>query len=126
VRVVLEKVEGIETVSVTLKRGVAHLTLKRGNRVTLADLRRVIKDAGYSSRDAAVSVIGTVRGERSRLTLEVSGTKEVFELSAGKERSLGDVERQIDRTVEVMGTITAPGANSGRERLQVQSVSDVR
>jgi hypothetical protein len=126
VRVVLEKVDGIEAVSVTVKRGVAHITLKKGNTVTLADLRRLIKDAGYSSRDAVVTVVGAVQGERPRLTLAVSGTTEVFDLSAGMERSLADVERHVGRTVEVSGTIPAPDPKDARGRMQVQSVSDVR
>ena len=125
-RVALEKVDGVETVSVTLKRGVAHITLKEGNTVTLAGLRRIIKEAGYPSRDATVVVVGTVRGERARLTLEVSGTKEVFDLGAGEGRSLADVERRVDRSVELTGTIPAPDPKSVRERIQVQSVSDVR
>lgn len=125
-RVALEKVDGIETVSVTLKRGVAHITLKEGNTVRLADLRRIIKEAGYPSREATVVVVGTVRGERSKLTLAVSGTKEVFDLSAGDGRSIADVERRVDRPVEVTGTIPAPDPKSVRERIQVQSVSDVR
>jgi hypothetical protein len=125
VRVALEKVEGIESVSVTLKRGVAHITLAKGNTVTIAQLRRIIKDAGYTSRDATVMVAGTVRAERSGLSLTVSGTKEVFDLS-GEGQSLADIERGVDRLVEVSGIIPMPDPKIPRERIQVQSISVVR
>ena len=125
-RVALEKVEGIESVSVTLKRGVAHITLKKGNTLTLSDLRKIVKEAGYVSRQATVVVAGTAQGEGARLTLMVGGTREVFDLDAEPGRSLAEVERRIDRTVEITGTIPAPDPKSGRERIQVQTVSDVR
>ena len=125
-RVALEKVDAIETVSVTLKRGVAHITLKKGNTLTMADLRRIIKEAGYASRQATVTVVGTAQGAGSRFTLTVTGSREVFDLEAEPGRSLAEVERRIDRTVEMTGTIPAPDPKSGRERIQVQTVSDVR
>ncbi len=125
-RVALEKVDGIESVSVTLKRGVAHITLAKGNTVTMAQLRRIIKDAGYTSRDATVTVAGTVRAAGSSLTLAVAGTKEVFDLSAGKGQSLADLERGVDHLVEVSGTIPMPDPKITRERIQVQTISVVR
>ena len=125
-RVALEKVDGIETVSVTLKRGVAHITLKRGNTLTLSELRRIIKQAGYVSRQATVVVVGTARGTGAKPALTVSGTKEVFDLNAEPGRSLADVERRIDRIVEITGTIPSPDPKNVRESIHVQTVSDVR
>ena len=125
-RVALEKVEGVESVSVTLKRGVAHLTLKKGNTVKLADLRRIVKEAGYSSRDATVAVVGTVHTGRQGPTLEVLGTREVFDLVAESGKSPADVERGVDRTVEITGTLPVPDPRSRRERMRVQTISVVR
>jgi hypothetical protein len=123
--VALEKVDGIESVSVTLKRGVAHITLAKGNTVTMAQLRRIIKEAGYTSRDATVTAVGTVRAGGSGLTLTVAGTREVFDVS-GEGQSLADVERGVDRLVEVSGIIPMPDSKIPRERIQVQTLSVVR
>lgn len=125
-RVALEKVDGIESVRVTLKRGVAHITLEQGNTVTLAGLRRIVKDAGYQSRDAVVTVRGTVRARENRLLLEVSGTSELFDLVADRGESPADAERAVDRVAEVTGTITNPDTKAIRETLLVQSLSVVR
>ena len=122
-RVALEKVDGIESVSVTLKRGVAHITLAKGNTVTMAQLRRIIKEAGYTSRDATVTAVGTVRAEGSSLTLAVAGTAEVFDLSAAKGQSLADIERGVDRVAEVSGFIPMPASKLSRERIEVQRIS---
>lgn len=125
-RVALEKVDGIESVRVTLKRGVAHITLEQGNTVTLAGLRRIVKDAGYQSRDAVVTVRGTVRARENRLMLEVSGTSELFDLVADRGESPADAERAVDRVAEVTGAITNPDTKAIRETLLVQSLSVVR
>ena len=73
-RVALGKVEGVQSVDVTLKRGVAHITLKDGNAVTLSQLRKTIKDAGYTSQAATITAAGQVRLEQERLLLDVTGT----------------------------------------------------
>ena len=53
--VALKKVDGVSSVNVTLKRGVAHIALDAGNSVSLPQLRGIIKDAGYTTRDAVVT-----------------------------------------------------------------------
>lgn len=125
-RVALEKVDGIQSVSVTLKRGVAHMILKKGNTVRLTDLRRIIKEAGYTSRDATVTVVGTVRTAGPHLTLAVEGTSELFELGADSGQSLADVERRVDHRVEVTGSLRMPDPGTSRERIHVQAIAVVR
>lgn len=110
-RVALEKVEGIEKVNVTLKRGVAHITFRPGNSVTLTQLRKVIKDAGYTTRDATVTVTGAVTATGKQLTLAVSGTPASFALAPEKGISLAGLEkaaREGDERVSVTGVIPAP------------------
>jgi copper chaperone CopZ len=126
VRVALEKVDGVQSVSVTLKRGVAHLVLKKANTVRLTDLRRIVKEAGYTSREATVTVVGTVRTVGAQLTLAVEGTTELLELGVDAGRSLADVERGVDHLVEVTGSIRTPDPQKSGERIQVQTISVVR
>jgi hypothetical protein len=123
--VALEKVDGVDSVNVTLKRGMAHVTLAAGNRVTLADLRRIVKNAGYSSREATVTVVGVVRSHDRELRLVVSGTSEVFDLTAPN-GGLADAERVVDQEAEITGIVLLPEEKQPRERLQVQTVSVVR
>ena len=68
----MQKVEGIQNVRVGLKDGLTVLDLRPDNKVTLAQLRTVIKNNGFVSKDAQV----TARGAVSSDSFEVSGTGE--------------------------------------------------
>jgi len=68
----MQKVEGIQNVRVGLKDGLTVLDLRPDNKVTLAQLRTVIKNNGFVSKDAQVTARGSVSGD----TFEVSGTGE--------------------------------------------------
>ena len=75
--VALKKMEGITSVNVTLTRGVAHITLKEGNAVSLTRLRRIVKDAGYTTGDADVTVRGDLARRGDELVLDVRGSRQV-------------------------------------------------
>lgn len=68
----MQKVEGVQNVRVGLKDGLTVLDLRPDNKVTLAQLRTVIKNNGFVSKEAQVTARGSVSGD----TFEVSGTGE--------------------------------------------------
>jgi copper chaperone CopZ len=68
----MRKVEGVQDVQVSLKEGLTTLELRADNKVTLAQLRTVIKNNGFVSKEATVTARGTVAGD----TFEVRGTGE--------------------------------------------------
>ena len=115
--VALGKVKGIEKVNVTLKRGVAHITLAEGNAVTLPQLRRIIKDAGYVSRDAVVNARGTLLARGNELRLDLSGTSTALRLAADPAHPevLANLRKAAGgaSSVEVSGTIS--GATGDRQ-----------
>ena len=56
----MKKVEGVQSVQVSLKDGLTVLELRPGNKVTLATLRTVIKTNGFVSKDAQVTARGSI------------------------------------------------------------------
>jgi len=64
VRVAVLKLDGVEGVDVSLQRGVADLRLRPGNRVTIQQLRTLIKRNGFNPGSATVEAAGrlTTRG----------------------------------------------------------------
>jgi hypothetical protein len=69
----MQKVDGVQTVQVSLKDGLVILDLKAENTVTLAALRQTIKNNGFVSKEADAIARGTPgRGD----TFEVSLTHE--------------------------------------------------
>ena len=110
-RVALTKVDGVTAVDVTLKRGVAHITLREGNRVTLAGLRTIVKDAGYTTGDAGVTAAGHVSSTGGGPLLTVEGTRELFTLEAdgGSREALRGLAAQ-GTPVLVTGTVVLPAS----------------
>jgi copper chaperone CopZ len=81
----MQRVDGVQSVKVSLKEGVTALDLAADNKVTLAQLRTVIKNNGFVSRDAEIIARGIVSGDN----FEVSGTREQLRM-AGKPTSSPD------------------------------------
>lgn len=78
----MQKVDGVEKVSVSLKDGLTILDLKADNRVTLAKLREIIKNNGFVSKDAVIVARGTPSRNTTDHVFEVSGTGERLQLAA--------------------------------------------
>ena len=70
----MRKVDGVDTVDISLKNGLTVLELRPGNRVTLAQLRTVIKNNGFVSKDAVIVAAGDVKGD----VFQVSGSGELL------------------------------------------------
>lgn len=81
----MRKVDGVKQVDVSLKQGVTTLELVPGNAVTVQQLRTIIKNNGFVSKDAAIIARGRVAGT----TFEVDGTREILTPS-GKPVALAD------------------------------------
>ncbi len=73
----MRKVDGVQAVNVSLKDGLTVLDLRPDNKVTMAQLRLVIKNNGFVSKDAQITARGAVNGD----TFEVSGTGERLPLA---------------------------------------------
>ena len=68
----MQKVEGVQSARVSLKDGLTVLELRPGNKVTMVQLRKVIKNNGFVSKDALI----VARGNLREAGFEVSGTGE--------------------------------------------------
>ena len=79
-RVALRKLTGVDSVDVSLERAVTVIHLKPGNTITLAQLRKIIKDGGFNSGVADVEVVGALVQSEGKLAVLVSGTSESFPL----------------------------------------------
>ena len=88
-RVAMKKVDGVQTVRLSLNDGLTILDLKPGNAVTLAKLRQVIKNNGFVSKEAQIVARGSTSVDEGRPVFEVSGTSERLVL-AGPARKVGD------------------------------------
>jgi hypothetical protein len=84
VSVAMKKVPSVEQVRVSLNDGLTILDLKPGNTTTLTELRHIIKNNGFVSKEATVVARGAVSADGK--TFVVSGTNERLSLSSSRAR----------------------------------------
>jgi len=71
VSVAIHKLDGVESVDVSLKKGTADIRFKPGNKISLPQLRKVIRDTGYPTKDAEVQARGQVVESNGALTFDL-------------------------------------------------------
>ncbi len=99
--------------------------LKSGNAVTLAQLRKIIKDGGFNSGAADVDAVGTLVERGGGLLLIVTGTTESFRL--GPDPKKADAFRQvIDAATNPAGPMLLSGRVEANDTMTVLSSGPVR
>ncbi len=82
VHVALKRVPGVESVEVSLNKGLATVKLKPGNTAAVPQLWQLLHEKGYTPKTTAVSVRGDLAEVQGRLQLKVMGTKDILALVA--------------------------------------------
>ena len=77
-RVAVQKLPGVESVNVSLERASTEIQLRPGNSITLDQLRSIIKNNGFTAKEATVTVVGKLIERGGQLALEVTGTNTVM------------------------------------------------
>ncbi len=126
-RVSVRKLEGVESVEVSLERGLASIQLRAGNSITLQQLRQLVKNNGFNPREASVTVVGELIQEGADATLSVTGTSAVLTVAPDGARpaAFRTVRERITagrRTATLEGTVAEPKAKDGRDRLVVHEI----
>ena len=111
VRVSFKAVPGVDTVNVSLEKGLATLTLKPGNTTTLKQLQDAVAKNGFTMKRSDASVIGQIVNKAGKLQLQVSGSNDILQLIPGAHGGL-DAAAMSGKTVTVAGEI--PEAAKGK------------
>jgi hypothetical protein len=117
VRVSLKSVSGVDSVDVSLLKGLAVVKMKPGNTTTLKQLNEAITKNGFTMKDSTAVVVGMVASEDNKATLHVSGSNDVLQLVP---QSGTPNLTSVGKTVVVEGTIPEgkKGKTSGSIRYQ--------
>jgi hypothetical protein len=84
----MKKNGAVAQVRVSLKDGLTILDLKPGNTATVAELRQIIKNNGFVSKEVTATARGTVSTDQTEFV--VAGTNEHLALSSPPKRSGDD------------------------------------
>jgi copper chaperone CopZ len=86
VSVAIKKLAGVASVDVSLEKASADIRLEPGNVITLPQLRRVIRQSGYPTKDAKIEARGTLVERNGTPTLDLQNGS-VLELAANPSAS---------------------------------------
>lgn len=111
--VALQKMDGVSAVTVTLKDGLAKLTLKPGNKVTLSEIRRVVERSGFTPQRASiVAEAEEIRSASGQSQIKVSHSNETFPLAqATTEQVRAALEKHGGKRIVVEGVVPAAKDN---------------
>lgn len=116
--VALKKVDGVQDVKVSLEEGNADVTLKDGNKVTLEEVRDVIRKNGFTPKDARVTVRGKVIERDGKPALQVTGLDLVYRLE-GQTAKLGAM---MGKEVVVSGEVPETSGKKAPGVLLVKAI----
>jgi copper chaperone CopZ len=111
VRVSLKSVSGVDSVDVSLAKGLASVKMKPGNTTSLSQLQQAITKNGFTMKDSQATVVGLVEGANGKAQLKISGSNEVLSLVPEPQAS-SNPSSLSGRVVLVTGTI--PEATKGK------------
>ena len=79
-RVSLMSVNGVQSVDVSLEKGLATVKLKPGNSVTLKQLQNAIMKNGFTMKQSRLTAAGTLIQASGTAEFQISGSNEVLSL----------------------------------------------
>lgn len=110
-RVSLKSVPGVDSVDVSLAKGLAAVKMKPGNTATLKQLQNAITKNGFTMKDSTATVTGTILVANGKSQLQISGSNELLTLVPESQAS-GDATSLSGKSVLVEGVI--PEAAKGK------------
>src|SRR6185437_11356516 len=107
VDVALKKTPGVETVEVSLNKGLATVKLKPGNTVSVPQFWQLLHEKGYTPKATAVSVRGQLAEVQGHVQLNVTGTKDTLMLAPDPKNpgAYIDCSRKLGQSVVVQGVM---------------------
>jgi hypothetical protein len=125
VRVSLKSVSGVDTVDVSLEKGLAVVKMKPGNTATLKQLNQAITKNGFTMKDSTATVAGSVIGADGNAILKVSGSNDLLHLLP-ESTSMPNALPMIGKTVLVEGTVPEAGKAKAPDSIRYQSITEER
>lgn len=124
-RVAVEKIEGVEDVTVSLNEGVAVVRFARANRVSVAQVRQTIREKGFTPRDADVRALGTIELRGDTLVFVIPGAGPAFTMRASAAMQ-AQVREAVGRVIQLGGRIPQDEDGVPARIIEVRTVSTSR
>jgi copper chaperone CopZ len=121
VRVSLKSVPGVDSVDVSLEKGLAAVKMKPGNATTLRQLQNAITKNGFTMKQSKATVAGTILVANGKTQLKISGSNEVLQL-VPESQSVPNASSMQGNSVVVAGTIPEAAKGKSPDSLNYRSL----
>ena len=122
-RVSLKSVSGVDSVDVSLEKGLAVVKMKPGNTATLKQLNEAITKNGFTMKDSTATVAGTLLITDGKEMLRVSGSNDVLQL-VPQSAATPNVTSLARKTVVVEGTIHEGVKGKPPDSIRYRSITE--
>jgi copper chaperone CopZ len=122
VGVSLKSVSGVDSVDVSLEKGLAVVKMKSGNTVTFKQLNDAIAKNGFTMKDSTATVAGTVVTTGDKATLRVSGSNDLLQLVPQSDAAPNSTS-VVGKDVVVEGTIPEAGKGKTPDTIRYRSMT---
>ena len=122
-RVSLKSVSGVDSVDVSLEKGLASVKMKPGNAATFKQLQEAISKNGFTMKASDVSLTGKIVMMRGQPQLQVSGSNELVNLVPDGSQT-ANVNAMADKRVLVEGTLEEAAKGKTLDTIRYQTVKE--
>lgn len=122
-RVSLKSVSGVDSVDVSLAKGLAAVKMKAGNTATLKQIQNAITKNGFTMKESTATVAGMIVVANGKGQLQISGSNELLTLVPEPHAS-GDATSLSGKSVLVEGVIPEPAKGKSPDSIRYRSIKE--
>jgi len=123
VRVSLKSLLGVDSVDVSLAKGLAAVKMKAGNTATLKQIQNAITRNGFTMKESTATVAGMIVLANGKSQLQISGSNELLTLVPEPQAS-GDATSLSGKSVLVEGVIPEPAKGKTPDSIRYRSIKE--
>ncbi len=117
----MEKLDGVDKAEVSLNDGRVSVRFAPGNTVTIAELRRAIRNQGFTPKEAKLTLSARIEIRRGALVAILPGSEVAYAITAD-----GDVQIRLSSgagdTMTLEGEVAMDENDRTPERIEVTAV----
>jgi hypothetical protein len=123
VRVSLKSVPGVDSVDVSLAKGLAAVKMRPGNTATLKQLQNAVTKNGFTMKDSTATVAGTVVVANGRTQLQILDSNERLTL-VPESQAAGDATSFNGKSVLVEGVVLEAPKGKTPDSIRYRSIRE--
>jgi hypothetical protein len=123
VRVSLKSVSGVDSVDVSLDKGLANVKMRPGNAATFKQLQEAISKNGFTMKPSNVIVSGKIVMTNGQIKLQVSGSNDLVNLIPDAPQP-ANVGTTVGKSVLVTGTLEEAAKGKAPDTIRYRSITE--